>query len=367
MLLYITAEDVFGDDGPEHKGPRPLHRIPETVVGLIDLGLRHHIRKAAMAWPGAEGFEQVPDWKFDRLAIRVALYGREHCGVNPGDRVAVLGRLSWLWPVVDFAAMGFGAVPVGLEHDLPDEAVADVVAEVQPRLLFVTDPESAERARRLRSAGRLGDTTLVAEGLPEEDGLLPLEKLQDLGAVLDTAERAQGFRAVSRQIAPEGAALWHAAARGGLSRLSHGDAMARIEPGLRERPAQEGDVAYVEGPRASLTTRLALAAFVGDGLTTTALGDEARTEKDIAELRPHKMMVSSDWVDNACRGQGPRWPVGLDRPWVRRRLLERLGGRIRWIETASPLDGETLRALDAAGVGASTGPEGSGPKTNTVH
>ena len=143
--------------------------------------------------------------------------------------------------------------------------------------------------------------------------------------------------------------------------------MALIEPRLRERPAQEGDVAYVEGPRVSLSTRLALASFVGDGLTTTALGHEARTEKDIAELRPHKMMVSSDWVDSACRGQGPRWPVGLDRSWVRRRLLERLGGRIRWIETASPLDGETLRALDAAGVGASTGPEGSGPKTNTVH
>jgi hypothetical protein len=367
MLLYITAEDVFGDDGPQHKGPRPLHRIPETVAGLFDLGLRHHVRKAAMAWPGSEGFEQVPDWKLDRLAIRVALYVRERCGVEPGDRVAVLGRLSWLWPVVDFAAMGFGSVPVGLEHDLSDDVVADVVTEAQPRLLFVTDPESTERATRLRSAGRLGDTTIVAEGLPEEDGLLPLEKLQDLGAVLDTAERAQGFRAVSRQIAAEGAALWHVAAAGDLSRLSHRDAMALIEPRLRERPAQEGDIAYVEGPRASLNARLALASFVGDGLTTTALGHGTRADKDIAELRPHKMVVSNDWVDSACRGQGPRWPVGLDRPWARRRLLERLGGRIRWIETASPLDGETLRALDAAGVGASTGPERSGPKTNTVH
>ena len=60
---------------PSARGPRPLHRIPETVAGLFDLGLRHHIRDAAMAWPTDDGFESVPDWKLDRLAIRVALFG----------------------------------------------------------------------------------------------------------------------------------------------------------------------------------------------------------------------------------------------------------------------------------------------------
>ena len=49
MLLYITAEDVFGSGTPERRGPRPLHTIPETLAGLVDLGLRHHVRAAAMA------------------------------------------------------------------------------------------------------------------------------------------------------------------------------------------------------------------------------------------------------------------------------------------------------------------------------
>ena len=44
MLLYITAEDVFGSDTPERRGPRPLHAIPATLAGLYDLGLRHHVR-----------------------------------------------------------------------------------------------------------------------------------------------------------------------------------------------------------------------------------------------------------------------------------------------------------------------------------
>ncbi len=369
MLLYITAEDVFGDDAPRRQGPRPLHRIPETVAGLYDLGLRHHVRPAVMAWPSDGGFEFVPDWKLDRLAIRTALFGRERLGVEPGDRVAVFGRLSWLWPVVDFAAMGFGSASVGLEHDLADAVLVDILRQAGVRAVFATDPESVERAERLRREGRLGSATVVAEGLPEEEGLLPLERFLELGSILDTAERAQSFRAVSRQIDPGSEAYWHAAPEG-LARLTHGGAMARLEPWLRAHPAAEGDVAYLEGPRVDLGTRLALAGFVGDGLTTTALGQEARTDKDVAELRPHKMVLSGGWLEASCRGLGPRWPGGLDRPWARRRLLERLGGRVRWVETTSRVGAETARALDAAGVThhvTDTGAAGSSHKTDTVH
>jgi hypothetical protein len=209
----------------------------------------------------------------------------------------------------------------------------------------------------------------VAEGLSEEDGLLPLARFLDLGSILDTAERAQSFRAVSRQIDPQSEAYWHAGPEG-LARLTHCEAMERIEPWLRAYPSVDGDVAYLEGPRVDLGTRLAVAGFVGDGVTTTALGREARADKDVAELRPHKMVMSGDWLEAACRGQGPRWPAGLDRPWARRRLLERLGGRVRWIATTSGVGAETARALETAGVThyvTDTGAAGSGRETDTVH
>ena len=350
MLLYITAEDVFGDGAPERKGPEPLHRIPDTLAGLYDLGLRHHVRDAVMVWPEGAGLQPVPDWKLDRLAIRVALYGREKLGVEPGERVAVVGPLSWIWPVVDFAAMGFGAVPVGIEHDVPDEVLAGALAEARPRVIFATDAESAERVRKLAADGTAGDATIVAEGLEEDGSALSVERLLDLGSILDTAERAQSFRAVSRHVAPGGDALWHVGP-GGLTRLTHAEAMARVEPALKARPAQPGDVAYVSGPRVDLGTRLALAAFVGDGQTTTVLGRMAQIDNDIQEHKPHKMLLSGGgWLETACREQGPRWPAGLDRPWARRRLLDRLGGRLRWIETPSAVGDPTARALDAAGV-----------------
>jgi hypothetical protein len=152
--------------------------------------------------------------------------------------------------------------------------------------------------------------------------------------------------------------------------------MERIEPALRSRPAVEGDVAYVSGPGVDLATRLALAAFVGDGLTTTALGGDGRTGEDVVALRPQKMIVSAEWLEAACAGRGPRWPAGLDRPWVRRRVFERLGDRLRWVETRSAVDEPTAKALRTIGVGHRVvrgGTGGAGPETDierdeqTVH
>jgi hypothetical protein len=361
MLLYLTAEDVFGGQAPERRGPRPLHTIPSTLAGLVDLGLRHHVRPAALAWWTDGALEPVPDWKLDRLAIRVALFGRERLGLEPGERVVVLGRLGWLWPVVDVAATGFGVTPVGVEHDAEDDALAAIFAQAAPRAAFATDARSAERLRKLRRSGRLGDATVVAEGLPQEEGLLPLAQLMDLAAVLDTAERAQAFRAFSRQIAPERPALWHAGPER-VARLTHSEAMAMAGDALRSRPAREGDVAYVDAPRVTLRKRLAMAAFVGDGHTTTVLGREGRSAEDVGSVRPHKVLASEPWLAAACDGRGPRWPAGLDRRRAGRRVQEELGGRLRWVETGSPLPHAAARALGAAGVAVHVQGEAATPR-----
>lgn len=349
MLLYITVDDVFPSDSPRKRGARPLHTIPATLAGLYDLGLRHHVRDAVMKWWTGGSLEAVPDWKLDRLAIRTALFSRERLGLEPGQRVAVFGRLGWVWPVVDFAAMGFGLAPVGLEHDLSDDEIVGTLAAATARVAFATDPASAERLRLLRQAGRLAGTTIVAAGIAEQAGQLPLELLLEQGGTLDTAERAQSFRAFSRQVAPESEALWHAGP-GERVVLTHRTAMAAIEKMLRARPAGEGDVAYLEGPRMPLQVRLAMAAFVGDGRTTVALGREEQTTEDMAAVCPHKALVSGPWLATACRDRGPRWPLGLDRPRAGRRLREGLGGRLRWVEVDSPVDARTAAALTAAGV-----------------
>jgi hypothetical protein len=348
MLGYITAEDVLGDTGPGRKGPRPLHTMPTTLSALYDMGMRHHVRPAVMLWARSGGFEAVPDWRLDRLVIRVALFARERLGLAPGGCLAVIGESSWLWPVVDFAAMGFGASSLGIEHDVADEALAGALAARAPAAVFAADTTAAARLLALRLAGGFSGTVVVPEGVAP-DGDLSLGHLLDLAATLDTPERAQAFRLVSRGLSVDAAALWHVGA-GGAARLSHREAMALVAPGLLARPAQPGDVAYIEAPRASLGVRLALASFAGDGLTTTALGRSGGTSEDVLELRPHKMRVGRAWLEAACEGLSPRWPLGLDRGRAGRRVRERLGDRMRWVETDAGTNGATQQALDAAGV-----------------
>jgi hypothetical protein len=126
--------------------------------------------------------------------------------------------------------------------------------------------------------------------------------------------------------------------------------MEEVAALLRRRAAREGDIAYLDAPRVTLRKRLAMAAFVGDGHTTTVLGREGRAAEDVEALRPHKVLASEPWLAAVCDGRGPRWPAGLDRRWARRRVQGRLGGRLRWAEVASPLAERAVRALAAAGV-----------------
>ena len=55
----------------------------------------------------------------------------------------------------------------------------------------------------------------------------------------------------------------------------------------------------------TLRKRLALAAFVGDGHTTTALGREGRAAEDVAAVRPHKVLASERLARGRLRRPRP--------------------------------------------------------------
>ena len=276
-----------------------------------------------MTWWTDEALEPVPDWKLDRLAIRLALFGRERLGLEPGERVVVMGRLGWLWPALDFAAMGFGVVPVGLEHDLSDDAVA-FASSPRPRRGRPSrrTPRAPRGSQRLRAAGRLGGATVVGEGLGEEEGVLPLAQLMDLAAILDTPERAQAFRAFSRQVAPESPALWHAGRAGRRPPdAPGGDGADGARCSGRARRC-EGDVAYVDAPRVTLAQAPGPGGLRGRRAHHDGPGARGRAAEDVAELRPHKVLASEPWIAAACDGRGPRWPAGLDRRRAGRRVQD---------------------------------------------
>lgn len=266
-----------------------------TLARLYDRAMREHQRRAVLVhWENGERVE-TPDWRFDRLVIRLALYLESRLQVRAGERIVVFGALSPLWLAADFAVLGLGAVSVGLAHTLSDEDVTGAVQSAGARAAFTTDADSA--ARLLHIGSRTGGLETVVTPQPSEDrGALPVAALLDMAATLDTPENAQSFRDTARALEPDAPALWHLGAAGAdgiarLERLTHRQAMADVGERLLRRPGRRGDVAFVEGP-VTRALRSACHAFVGDGLTTLAVG-AGRPPQEVAALHPARLVVTA--------------------------------------------------------------------------
>lgn len=343
MILYVTTGE------PIRRRHRPLPTIPETVAGLFDLGMREHARRAVLAERDGANWTETPDWRFDRLVIRIALYCSERLELSRGDSVAVFGPLGSLWLALDLALLSLGITSVGLSESLNDGEVVAAARQSRATVGFAIDAESARRLLSIR--GETSLTTVVVPCASEGGDVISLDTMLAYAGVLDTPEKAQAFRKSARALQPDVPACRHYAPNGHENAgvlLSHGEVMARVRRRLLEQPAQPNDVALVEGPATSSAVRMACYAFVGDGQTMTAFTQSGRTLEDLANLQPNKLLARSATVAELLPAlhQPDRLPrrkrIG-GFGWLRRRRLdksqtghaleERLGvARLRWIE-----------------------------------
>jgi len=365
MLLYVTTGE------PQDREARPLHTIPKTVCGLYDMGMREHSRKALLLHREGDSWVETPDWRFDRLVIRIAVYARERLEVKAGERLAIMGSLSPLWLAGEFAILGLAGAAVALSPALSDEEIVRALWTTKARLALATDVECAARLLRLRARAEALETVIGPDGAGNGDGaFLGLGPFFELADTLDTAERAQGFRATARAVAPEAVALWHFApgVPAMTQGLTHAQAMSAVREHLLALPAHAGDLAYVQGGEVLLSSRLACHAFVGDGYTTLALGEKGRASEEIPTLRPSKILASPDWVEgmwSQVQATADGWLVGLSRrlpdvaglrswvqrsPSVKRALAARLGDRVRWVESLQAISTDVSRSFSRSGV-----------------
>ncbi len=210
---------------------------------LLLHGARYHDRKAVFV---SRALGETPDWRADRLSIRIALALREELGVGPGGVVALSMPLSVQWALAERAVWGLGAATVPLTAG--------------------------------RSAGRSVNAVLAS--VSDCDALL------DRGGTLDTPERASAFRAAARAISPETIASFEP---GGA--LRHQEWVVRIERFLERFPPARGwrNVLAIAEPHVS--ARALVYAGWADGLTTVVLdseeldaGSTSRRFANLAEL-----------------------------------------------------------------------------------
>jgi hypothetical protein len=246
----------------------------DTLAALHLHAMRHHRRPAALLVREGDGFAPVPDWRFERHVLRIALFLKERMGVHPGDRVAIASPLRAEWFAADVAAVLLGAVSFA--------ASDDAVAALAPRVAFAARPIEG------------------VETICFEDGPRTWQSALDLGGTLDTAERAQALRAAARELK----ARFPALAVAGGAPLTQGQALARVAAAA---PA-EGP-AYIAGDPRDLDTRLRLHAAFASGVASAALGTPGHEAEERALLQPPSPPARRGFMERLLSGFTARQEV----------------------------------------------------------
>lgn len=356
MLLYI---DSLFAEGRE-RVVRPLHTVPPTLNQLYLLGMLEHARPGVLLhWEGGR-WQLTPDWRFDRRVIRIGLYLRERAGIESGDRVAILSDLRPEWFVADFAVVANGAVSVAVDPSLAAGEVVKALIDEGPRALFVSGRALEKFADALAGVPGLEHWIVFDPPAAPQRGTFFGSAL-DLGGTLDTPEHASSLRTQARDVPPDAPALceYVRSIDGDLESqdLTQGEVIERLKRDWLRHPARKGDLAYIAGPEVTLAARLALYAFVADGLSTAVLGTPGREVGEIAALRPDKIVAPPAVLEAAVQRRpaqtNGRTKALRDRFRTRskqegRAVRTALGGRARWVVSTRPLDPSLSARLSSA-------------------
>ena len=297
----MTRAPSRGGRGPLHRSRRRSARSTTAACATTPAAPRCRARALAL--------QAVPDWKLDRLVIRIALYGRERLGLEPGTPGRRVRRPGWLWPVATSPSRASGP---------PAWESSTMSRTTRSRPPSATPSRGSSRDRRRErcaapgaaAAGRCPGTALIAEGAGGSGESAPARPAARARRhARHRRARAGVPHAVPRSVPVERrrCGTWGRAGPSGSRTRRRWSGSRRGS--ARSRP-QPGDVVYLRPPSATLAARLALAAFVGDGLTETALGGDGRPRGGRAARARTSCRSTRAWVESGCRRPGPRWPAG---------------------------------------------------------
>jgi AMP-binding enzyme len=332
---------------------------PESL-GLVHLAVeRKHDRAAVLRYRLGTAWQDMPDWRFHRHAMRIGLYLRERAQLAAGDRVALVSALRPEWGVVQWGALTEGAATAVLDPALPDPELFAQLAALTPRAIFV-ERDSVDRVIAWQASVRGASTIIALDGEVAGGGALSWNEALDLGGSLDTAERANGARARARALSPDTPALGHPVGTNGSVAwrfLSHREVVRRVQRVWMRARIARGDVAYVMGEAPSIATTVAFLAFTADGHTKVVIGARANEQEEILMTRPHKIIASVETVRRMLESTPSAEPSRV-RKWLARvkfvpvalrgerdqagggpatRTPGVLGGRARWLSTGASL------------------------------
>jgi AMP-binding enzyme len=269
--------------------------------------------------------EEEPSWRFYRNVIRMGLYLSERAQLKSGHKVVSLAPLGRERFILEWAVLAQGAISVALDPAMSGEELRAAMRDLAPRYVVAAGPD--ELAKLEAAGGATGvERLLVLDAAARSPAAVAWDDAMGLGGTLDTAERAQSFRARARELdATRPALALRDFIRGaGWTFMSHADVLSAITTFRSRVSPAPGDVAYFLGRGISPGARIALLSFVADGCTSTFVGTRGREFEELAQVRPQILMAPASVAARVRDEARPRGGRAV-RAWLEHRLRWRHG------------------------------------------
>ncbi len=176
-------------------GTNPVVELPATAgvqtLGQLILDSSRRYRGIALEYRRDGRPAYVSYSELGTIATEIAR-GLIQLGIEPGDRVAILGLTSATWTLADCGSLCAGAVVTPIYHTNSPQECAHVLGDSGARLLFCDTREQAAKIDQIRDS--CPDLEHVVTFEESVEGAITLEELRRAGgevppdAVLDRVE-----------------------------------------------------------------------------------------------------------------------------------------------------------------------------------
>ncbi len=164
------------------EAPPALEELPASVPGIF-LATARRLPDEVAARFKEGGVWRTLTWREMAERAEALAFGLAALGLEPGDRVSLLGDTTVDWVLCELAVHLNGAISVPIYPTHPAHEVRYVLEDSGARLLFVDRPEQLEKAQAVREEVAL-EKVLRMQGAGDGGGVLDLAALEAAGRPL---------------------------------------------------------------------------------------------------------------------------------------------------------------------------------------
>jgi long-chain acyl-CoA synthetase len=249
---------------------------------LIDAAQRH--RGVALQYRREGQTVSITYPELGAIVTEIAV-GLIALGIEPGDRVAILGATSADWTMADYGALCAGAVVSPIYNTNSPEECAYVLAHSGARLVFCEDAAQAAKIAQIRDRCPSLEHVVVFDGIA--DGAITLAALRERGAEVPVGAVSERLAATNPD---DVATLVYTSGTTGPPKgcvLSHANLLQTARMYVEELDINDTHAVYQFLPLAHVLARVAQAVVIMAGARACFWGgNPSRIIDELSEFAP---------------------------------------------------------------------------------